>query len=270
MQQRRILERDYILISKSIHRTYKGVFEVGERKSDKKNAIWIYAVILFTSAFIVLLLTAYSQIKFNKNIDEYKSRISSGEREKLNFQTNLSTALDENKKIKNELQKLSKEVDSSRIALEEKNKQLDKYKNNMESTIQAYEALLAAEREYNNGNIIDCAMILKKKCNYNLLNKEAVEKYTYLTEKSFMEAAQRLYYDGYKSFKLKEYRKAIEKFQQSIELTDTEYFSDDSLFFMAYSEYNLGNKEAARNHAKRLIDQYPSSNYSKELIELLK
>jgi len=65
--------------------------------NNDKKTVWVYAVILFTSAFIVLLITAYSQIKVNKNIDEVRNKLGSTEKEKSNFQMSLSSALAENK-----------------------------------------------------------------------------------------------------------------------------------------------------------------------------
>lgn len=44
---------------------------MSNNKSERKT-VWIYAVILFTSVFVVLLLTAYSQIKLNTNINKYQ------------------------------------------------------------------------------------------------------------------------------------------------------------------------------------------------------
>ena len=46
-----------------------------------KNTIWIYAVILFTCVFILLLLTGYSQVKFNRNLNEYRNKLISSEEE---------------------------------------------------------------------------------------------------------------------------------------------------------------------------------------------
>jgi hypothetical protein len=63
-----------------------------------KGKVWVYAVVLFTSAFIVLILTAISQIRFNKNIDEYRDQISNKEIEKSKFQLNLNSVLEENTK----------------------------------------------------------------------------------------------------------------------------------------------------------------------------
>lgn len=67
-----------------------------------KKTIWIYAVILFTSAFIVLLISAYSQMKFKKNANEYSSsnEINNEIRRRIHF--SLSSAVDENEKLAKE------------------------------------------------------------------------------------------------------------------------------------------------------------------------
>jgi cell division protein FtsL len=65
-----------------------GVIQVSENGNGRK-AVWMYAVILFSSAFIVLLLTAYSQIKLNKNITRYEGQIHDEKQQNINFKTDL-------------------------------------------------------------------------------------------------------------------------------------------------------------------------------------
>ncbi len=243
---------------------------MSSKKNEKKGAIWMYAVILFTSAFIVLLLTAYSQIKFNKNIDDYKNKISSGEKEKINAQMSLNSAIDNNNKMKVELDGLKAKINTQENKQVEISKELQAEKNRNIEIIASYESLIAASEEYDRGNVIECAMILKKKCNYALLQKEAMEKYTYLSEKSFRDAAYRLYIQGYTSFKDKQYGEAIEKLRQSLELRQNEYFSDDSLYYIAYSQYYMGDKAGAKTSAARLLEQYPDSSYSQDVLIFIK
>jgi hypothetical protein len=49
---------------------------------SKKSKLCVYAIILFNIAFIVLLFTAYSQIKLNENLNSYKNQVINKETEK--------------------------------------------------------------------------------------------------------------------------------------------------------------------------------------------
>ena len=77
-------------------------------KNKSKNTIWIYALILFTCVFILLLLTGYSQIKFNRSLNEYRNKLISSE-EEINISShNLKTALEENEMLYKKIEKLYK------------------------------------------------------------------------------------------------------------------------------------------------------------------
>lgn len=241
---------------------------MGDQKRNKKT-IWIYAVVLFTSAFIVLLLTAYSQIKFNKNISDYRAELSNKEKEKVNFQMNLNTALDENKKIKAELEDLKGTIEKEDSDKLNYKNEIEKYVTEKEKTVAAYETLISAEKEYMKGNVIESAKILVKQCDRSLLQKEAQDKYKELVEKTVKVASYKLYIEGYSDFKNKRYDGAIEKLLLSNEMVSDDYYSDDCLYFVAYSKYKLGDNEGAKNTFDELKQKYPSSNYIKELDKVL-
>jgi len=242
---------------------------LSEKKGEKKT-VWLYAVVLFTSAFIVLLLTAYSQIKFNKNIDDYRSQISSVEKERINFQMSLSSALEENKKLKADIKNLGENLDDMKKAQKENSEVLEESKKKFDEKLAAYETLLAADKAFNEGDIIKCAALLKKNMKVSLLDSNAMDKYVSLVNKSIKTAAYKLYIEGYSLFKTKDYKASMEKFSLSFELTEGEYYSDDCLYFIAYSEYKLGDLESARKTAGILLQKFPDSSYAGDVAEIIK
>lgn len=237
---------------------------MGDQKRTKKT-IWVYAVVLFTSAFIVLLLTAYSQIKFNKNIDDYRMQLSNSEKENKSFQMNLNMALNDNIKLKNEMEMLKKEITDNNNTVKNFEKEFENYKAAQEKVITAYETLILAEKYYEKGDVVECAVTLLKKCDINMLQSEAKQRYEELIEKTVKDASYKLYIDGYTKFRNKKYSEAIEKLLLSNEIMPDEYYSDDSLYFASYSYYNSGNREEAKKLSDELREKYPGSSYIKEL-----
>jgi TolA-binding protein len=241
---------------------------MSKSKSDKRT-IWVYAVILFTSAFVVLLLTAYSQIKFNKNIDEYKNRISNEEQQKVNFKTDLSSSISENKKLKTNNDALS--IENSKLKSD-----IDKLKDDVANAKKSdktdkYEALLIAVNLYENGDTEGCAEMLYS-LNYSedMLGEQGFKKYKEMEDKTFKPAAEKIYFEAYRDYYLKkQYPSAIKSFRLSLNLANSEYFSDDCLFLLANAELNNGDSENAKSDLNKLIDNYKDSNYYKDAQNLL-
>ncbi|MCX7843322.1 MAG: tetratricopeptide repeat protein [Clostridia bacterium] len=240
-----------------------------DNRKKEKSTVWVYAVVLFTSAFVVLLLTAYSQIKFNKNISYFRNQISIGEKEKLNFQTNLSSALDENKKLRNEIIKLTEEYDNYKQNDEIRLKEIEKLKKEISEIKRNFEGLLEAEKAFNEGDKVKCALILHK-LETSYFNNNAREKFNVLSEKSINPAALELYINGLSNYKSNNYSVAIEKFKLSLTLTDAEYFSDDCLYFIGYCQYKLGSNDEAKKTFTTLLERYSNSSYKREVEQLLR
>ncbi len=241
--------------------------------SDMKNskmAVWMYAVVLFTSAFVVLLLTAYSQIKFSRNIDDYKNRIYTEESEKNNVQMDLSSAIEENKKLKNEISSVRNELTNIKIKQEATSSDYSNLQKKYDQVVAAYEALIEAEQEFNRGNVTGCTIILHEKINKEVLEKSALEKYKLLVGKSYYSAAASLYEEGYRKYTKAGYSEAIALFNRSLELVTDGYYSDDCYYFIAYSEYRLGNRDNAKAALNSLLAKYPGSSFSKDALDLLK
>lgn len=242
---------------------------MGKNKNGHQ-AIWVYAVVLFTSAFIVLLLTAYSQIKFNKNIDEYKNQISTESNEKKNFLANLNGALDENKSLLEELNKVKDELKKANEQLDENNKNIEQEKNALNEKLKIYEQLMIAKEEYWKGNITESAKTLYHHVNSNLLEGQAKDQYLDLVKKTYKTAAYQLYLNGYKEYSNKRYDQAIENFTDAQGMVPDEFYSDDSLYFIAYSYYRQNDITSAAKYFNEVINQYPQSNYSKDAQAMLK
>jgi TolA-binding protein len=234
-----------------------------------KKAIWFYAVVLFTSAFILLLFTYFNQDQFDKNLNEYISKLSEEEKKKISIQTNLFSVTEENNNLKNEVNSLKKELEeiknSKKVVDSEKtelNKDFLKLK-------EAYEHLINAENLYLKGNIVESAEILVKKCDKSVLGFNALESYNSLLEKTLFKASRELYIQGYEYYKNKQYDMAIDKFKQSLEFEKNSYLSDDCYYFISYSYYWLNDIENAKNNIQTLLDNYPDSSYKNDSLLLM-
>lgn len=238
--------------------------------NNDKKTVWIYAVILFTSAFIVLLITAYSQIKVNKNIDEVKDKLGSTEREKSAFQMNLSSALAENKRLNEKIQILEKEIEDLKNNEENLEQEIINIKEENLLKFENYEKLIKADMYYYNGDVKGCSLILTKEINKDHLEYDAKKLYQKLLDKCINKAALEFYNDGYEYYKNKDYDKAIESLKNSLSLVDNDYFSDDCYYIIGYSYFRKGDLNAAKDAMNTLINKYPDSTYKKDVEDFIK
>lgn len=240
--------------------------------ADNKNVkskIWVYAVVLFMSAFIVLMLTAVSQIKFNKNIMDYESIIYNKENEKNNFVSNLKSAEENIKLLKNEISALNTEIKKTKKQIEDTNK-IDEEKLQQETLKRKeYDKLLLANINYQKKDYISCAIALFKNIDVTKLDSIALEQYNYLKENSFEKAAFALYKQGYDEYSKNNYEKAISSFTNSFQLSKDQYYSDDCLFFSAISEFKLGRYQKAIDNCNLLFKTYENSSLKKEVNKII-
>lgn len=242
---------------------------MSEKKREKKD-IWFYAALLFTSAFVVILLTAYSQIKLNKSIDEYESKIQSEIKEKYVYQYDLRMALQENKQLKENIESLNKKIDELEKEKSELSEKLEKEGGKLQDAINFYNILTAAEQEYQKGNLVKCAQLLHVQIDKNILGPVAKAKYDTLFANSNFKAGLQLYNEGYRLYRQRKFAEAAGKFLSSYELTQSDYFSDDCLYFAAYSFYYIGERNKANEYLQILIKKYPQSTYRNEALNLQK
>lgn len=240
-----------------------------ETKNEKKQ-IWMYALILFTGAFIILLLTAYSQVKFQNNISDYQNKLSSQEKAKINAVTDFNSAMKENKRLKTEVEALrSKLVESEqKIATEEaKNADLESKSANAAASA---DLLLTAQDFYIKGDYISCAVTLKYDINTANLSTKAVQSYNELVAESYPKASQLLYRDGYKSYKKKNYAEAILNLNRAIDFSQkNEYYVDDAYYYIANSYYKTDSFKEAKKVISEFIANYPKSSFLKDMKALL-
>ena len=231
-------------------------------EENKKNKIWVYAVVLFTSAFIVLLFTAYSQIKLNKNLDEYKNQVYIKDSEKNKVQQNFSSAQEMNEKLNEEIKMLEEENSTlknelANLKIENENVQLVIAKKDEEIN-----DLSRAMTEYLKGNIVESATMLKN-VDASLLDAKAADTYKTLTLKANAEAGKLLFDEGFSLYNKAKYIEAAGKLLLSSQFAPGETFSDKCLYYLAYAEIKSGNTKAALDHMNMLIQNYSSSKYMK-------
>jgi TolA-binding protein len=239
---------------------------INHKDKNEKKQIWMYALILFAGAFIVLLLTAYSQDKFQNNISEYQNKLSTEEKAKINVVSDFNAAVKENKQLKKEIDSLrNKIIDSEQEIATGEQKSTD-LKLKLDNTIVCNNLLLAAYEYYNNKDYVSCAVTLKYDINTIYLSTKANESYNDLVSKSYEKASKLLYIDGYKNFKIKNYDEAIVSFKRCIDFsTNNEYYIDDAYYFMAKSYYETLKFDEAKSLISSFIDKYPESTFVEDM-----
>ncbi|RXE57820.1 tetratricopeptide repeat protein [Acetivibrio mesophilus] len=239
-------------------------------KNKESKTLWVYAIILFACAAIVLLWTGYSQIKINNDLEEYQNRLNDKENENNMFQHNLSSAIAENDRLNEEINNLKNKLTAALNENESLKKEISDLEDNRSNTINVYEEVIKADIEYIEGNIKECAIILLEIDSKSIADKNLLIKYNDLVVKTYRDASELFYLEGYNNYKNKEYREAIENLNIALKLYDKEYYADDCYYFIAYSEYNTGNYSKAKEALNTIIDNYPNSSYYKDVKDLLK
>lgn len=229
-----------------------------------KAKIWLYAVILFTSAFIVLLMTAYSQIKLNRSIDDYKNQINSQESEKNKVKMSFASAQELNSKLQEKISQLEGELQKLKEETEQKEKSRQEALDQNEKILQAYSALGSLHKEYFNGNILECASYFKRGLDISLLDEKSQSNYNLLKAIVYKEAGEQLYEEGYVLYKKRDYSLAAEKLSLSASYAPDQEYSDDNLYYLAYSVYKNGDKGKAVEIMKLLLEKYPSTTFIRD------
>lgn len=233
--------------------------------ADKRNIkakIWVYAVVLFTSAFIVLLITAYSQIKQQRSIDDFKTQISQQQSENKKYQLSYANAQEMIGKLTEENEKLAAENKSFSDAIDKLNRDMDLTEEASGEKLMQYEKLSEAQSEYLKGNIVVCAQALKT-IDPGFLNEKAAETFSLLSARAFNEAGRMLFDEGYKLYQKGNYSEAIPKFTLSRDMAKGESYSDDCLYYLAYARHREGNTAIAISLMKSLVQDYPKSSFIK-------
>lgn len=240
--------------------------------TNKKSQLWVYAVILFTSAFIVLLFTAYSQIKMNKNLDDYKSQIYYKESEKNKVQQNFSSAQEMNARLNEDIKKLEEEKTALQAEVSTLKEELGDREKMIQARNDAIGGFSDAIMEYLNGNVAACAALLKN-VDISSLDSKSSTAYQTLAQKVNAEAGKLLFDEGFALYNRAKYAEAAGKLLLSFEYAPSEKFSDKCLYYLAYAEVKSDNTALALEHMGKLVSDYPTSKYlnsAKRFIEKYK
>lgn len=238
--------------------------------NQEKKTVWIYAVVLFTSAFVVLLITAYSQIKFNNNIEDYKNELSEHQKEKKFFKNDLQLALNEINKLNDQIAQLKKENAEKNKVITDKTSEIQMQTEKIRNHLYQYEMLLQANEAYSKGNDTQCALLLKKNIQPEYLDDYGLKLYDMLVDKTNYQAALNLFREGRSLYQSKKYYEAIDTFSLSLQLTQEDFFSDDCYYYMAYAYYRAGDVEKCLQNLQFILQKYPSSSYIQDVLDLEK
>jgi len=229
-------------------------------RENKKTSILLYAVILFTSAFIVLLFAGYSQIRLNQSLKEYKSQVFSSESEKNEYLRNFASAQEMNETLNNEIRMLEEEnaelknkiddLTDEKAVLQDVLMQNQEASNNMAIVIDIYLE----------GDVIGAAEQLKN-VDVVALDEKMAQTFEKLEKKVRLEAGRQLFDEGFSLYNRAKYDEAAEKLLLSFQYAPKEEFSDKCLYYLAYAELRAGNKVQALEYMNRLISEFPQSNY---------
>ncbi len=239
-----------------------------DKEKNKRKYLWIYAVVLFSSAFVVLIITAFSQVRLNDNIEEYKSKLAEHENSINRFNVSLSSAAQEKEALRQRISQLEKENDSLKgITTDGGRPSL--LEQRLERSRQSFDNLLKADALYGDRDLLACARALSK-VNEEDLGSRSKERYQQLKDKVFLYATKELYRRGKEYYSEKEYLKAREHFEESISYDNTQYYEENSLYFLVRISNNLKEHEKMKEYADTLEKKFPNSEYIEMIADLSK
>ncbi len=227
---------------------------------SKKSNVWLYAVILFTSAFIVLLFAGYSQIRLNKNLDDYRSQVFSTETEKNEYLQNFASAQEMNEELNKEISKLENEKEELMKEIRRLLDEKEDIEENLQIKQSAFASLTGVFNVYLQGDLIDAVKQLET-VDVENLDQESAVFYQKLEMKVMAEAGEQLFNEGFSLYDRARYTQAAEKLLLSFQYAPKEEFSDKCLYYLAYAELRTDKNANALKHMEQLIREYPESNY---------
>lgn len=226
----------------------------------KKSSVWLYAVILFFSAFIVLVFAGYSQIRLNKSLENYKNQVFNTESEREMYQKHFASAQEMNEELNLEIDSLKNEISSLKQDIGE----LEDSKADLESEYKKREAeadkLSEATELFLEGKPAECIdMILTIDTSY--INERSLKIMKTLKLKAGVQAGKLLYDEGYELYQKRKYTEAASAFDLSYKYAPEEEFSDKCLYYSSYSELKAGDRMKAVDKMRLLVDKFPESKF---------
>lgn|GEM_PF-2484596 len=232
---------------------------------NRDEHIKIYSVTLIITFIISVSGYFVYHSFYNKS---FLSHENDSPRAEFNMETEEEKAkidelMNENNKLKEQLvekeNQLQQEIE--KLKQDEINKQKELIAENMDK-------LMEAQKLFYSQQYIQCAQYLET-IDVSMLGENSKELYNQLAYTAFLQAGEKLYFEGTNEFKVGNYQAAIEKLKKSFDYQKTQYYSDDALYFLAYAYYKNGEYEKASETALKLLQDYPDTTYRKEVNVLI-
>jgi TolA-binding protein len=229
-------------------------------ENKKKSSVWLYAVILFFSAFIVLVFAGYSQIRLNKSLENYKNQVFNTESERQMYQKHFASAQEMNEELNKEIENLKNDLENLRkysSDLEDsiENLTVDKSKRETEAGKLSEAMTLFLEEKYT-----ECVKNIKS-IDTTYLSSESLKTLNILKSKAEVNAGKQLFDKGYELYLDGNYSEALSAFELSYIYAPDEEFSDKCLYYSSNAELKAGDRKKAVDKMQMLVDKYPKSKF---------
>ena len=234
-----------------------------KNKAGSKN-IWMYAVLLFTSAFVILILTAYSQMKLNSEKNNIASTLQNEIIQKDTYRVNLSQTLEENQAILNELNSLKQTnqiIAAEKNGLSEENVRL---KDKNANIAKMYEKFIKADEFFSTNDWLGSAKELFMDFDITFLSNASITRCRYILDTITPSTPENAYLTGYSRYVSGSYQEAADLFNLSIKVDSSTFFSDDCYYLQAHSYMFLNDNIKAAQLLDTMIRNYPDSNLINE------
>lgn len=203
--------------------------------NDKKKFLWVYALVMCVSAFTILLMTAYSQIKYEKSNSQIKFELTKRESQVKDFSINLQSVTDK----KRMLEEQNKNLQSIVVVNNKKIVELNTY---IQNTKTSYENILKAQTLYRQGNYNESCNLLLLVDN-NLLGDEMQKIYSTLKKNVFPKISVSLFSQGRKYYNHKQYDLAVLDFEKLLIIDEDRKYQKSTINYLINSYQSLGNTE---------------------------
>lgn len=237
-----------------------------EEQKNNRKYLWIYAVILFASAFTVLLLTAFSQTKLNNNIEEYKTKLKENESNIKGINLSLNSAAQEKKNLQKRIEELELENNNLK-SLTTGTSGMDVPNQIRENSKQSFDSFLDAKEKYDNGDLLSCAQDIRK-VNEGDLGAKAKESYSRMKDKAYLYATKEYYRKGKELLKNNDFLKARSCFEESLSYDVSQYYEENTYYFIGYTSQKLKDPDRVKQCEEFLTKKYPNSEFIEKLNNL--
>jgi TolA-binding protein len=217
-----------------------------------KKTVWTYAVIMFTSAFIVLLIVGYSYLKSPAVPKQANSPDPS-------LMKSIKSITDENDRLTKANDDIQKELDKNKNLTQQQKNNYDTLKSTYDQTKKSYDNVLLAEIDYKKGDDVGCAELLKNSTTYSLIGWEAQNKYNQLLSYTLDSAIYTLYRIGRNQYWNDQYNPAILTLLRALRLTGKSGRADDIIYYLAKSYYDKGDMVNAKIYFQNIVENYKTS-----------